>query len=273
MRRLLPAFLLLGLAACQTTGATKTTVDPLDIVSEADFKALHTKNQDEVPALAGHTVEVGGTQSYFAEAAGEGPHPSIIVIHEWWGLTDHIKHWADRLAALGYDALAVDLYGGQVATTPDDALAYMKAVDPAASLAILTAAHAWLVGEQNAQRTGVIGWCFGGGWSLQTALAVPELDAAVIYYGRLETDPTKLAAIQAPLLGIFADQDTGIPPDVVDTFDTALDEAEVDHRILRYDAQHAFANPSGGRYDAKSAEAAWAEVRAFLEARLGGAAD
>jgi carboxymethylenebutenolidase len=196
----------------------------------------------------------------------------VIVIHEWWGLNEHIQHWTDRLAEDGYAALAVDLYGGKVARTPDEAMAAMKAVDDAAALKALRAAHRFLETDARvkAPRTASIGWCFGGAWSLQLALNEPALDAAVIYYGRLVTDPQKLKAIQGPVLGVFGNKDEGIPPKAVDEFDKALHEAGVAHTILRYDAQHAFANPSGARYDQKAADEAWRHVRAFLAGRLKG---
>ena len=96
----------------------------------------------------------------------------------------------------------------------------------------------------------------------------PELDAAVIYYGQLETDPAKLGAIKAHVLGLFGDRDQGIPPAKVDAFEAGLRAAKVDAKILRFDAEHAFANPSGAHYDQASATAAWAEVEAFLAENL-----
>jgi carboxymethylenebutenolidase len=134
----------------------------------------------------------------------------------------------------------------------------------------LRQAYAFLTEEAGAPRVGVIGWCFGGGWSLRTALMLPgEIDAAVIYYGRLITDREQLKALDAPLLGIFGAEDGGIPIDGVKEFETALNELGKDSQILIYDgAEHAFANPSGTRYDAEAAEDAWAETLAFLEEHL-----
>src|SRR5262249_22792701 len=149
--------------------------------------------------------------------------------------------WSDRLAEDGYAALAVDLYGGKVAQNADEAMAAMKAVDEGKALEILKGAHHFLTTDPrvHASRTGSIGWCFGGGFSLKLALAEPELDAVVLYYGHLVTEPSKLKAIHAPLLGVFGNLDKGIPPDSVNAFDKALGEAGVSHEIYRYDAEHA----------------------------------
>lgn len=239
-------------------------------LDEASFKAMHALRGDHAPLRRGTTIELAGGTAYLSLPAGAPPFPALVVIHEWWGRNEHIEHWADRLAAAGYAALAVDLYRGTVATTSDEAMATMKAVDKVQAAATITAALDLLASDPRiaAPRRGVIGWCFGGGWSLQTALAHPELDAAVIYYGQLETDPKALAAIDARLLGVFGNRDKGIPPSQVDAFEAGLKQAGVDARILRYDADHAFANPSGARYDQPAAADAWQQVEAFLAATL-----
>ena len=243
-------------------------------VSEEEFKRMHTLRADAAPALRGETVEVGGTRAYLSLPENARPGGgAIVVIHEWWGLNDHVRHWADRLASAGYAALAVDLYEGVVAKTPDEAMAAMKKVDQERAVATMLAAHRFLAEDARvrASKTASIGWCFGGAMSLKLALAAPDLDACVMYYGKPETDARKLASLRAPLLGVFGNRDASIPPDVVDAFDRALSEAGKEHEILRYDAEHAFANPSGGRYDEKAASAAWREVEKFLAARIGGA--
>lgn len=240
-------------------------------LSEEEFARLHELRADAAPPRKGQMVEVGGARAYLSLPEGaKAPLPGVIVIHEWWGLNEHIMHWADRLAADGYAALAVDLYGGVVATTREEALATIKKVDDAKARAIVVAAHTFLVEDPRVQapRTSSIGWCFGGGWSMEAAMALPDLDAAVIYYGHVPTDGKAFAGVKAHLLGIFGNQDEGIPPKHVDAFDAALTAAGVQHRILRYDAPHAFANPSQPSYHPKEAAAAWAETRAFLRAEL-----
>jgi len=258
-------------AAAGTAGAAPGASPHTGILSEEAFKALHQLKAEQAPAPKGQTIQIEGARAYLSVPSGAtAPLPAILVIHEWWGLNEHIMHWTDRLAEDGYAALAVDLYGGKIAKTPDEAMASMKAVKEAAALGTLQAAHRFLETDARvrAPRTGVIGWCFGGAWSLRLAIAEPNLDAAVLYYGMLITDPAKLKAIKAPLLGVFGNKDEMIPPKTVDEFDRALHEAGVTHSVLRYDANHAFANPSGARYDQKSADEAWRHVRSFLASHL-----
>lgn len=254
--------------------ARPAAVEPMGItglIDEEPFMRLHQLRADAAPPLRGVDVELAGSRGYLSLPAGRAaPLPAVVVVHEWWGLNDHVRHWADRLAEEGYAALAVDLYGGQVATTPEQAMALMRGVDETRAEEILTAAHRFLREDARvtAPRRGVIGWCFGGAWALQQAILQPDLDAAVIYYGRLVTDEAALAGIHASLLGVFANRDTSIPPAAVDAFATALEHAGKSIELHRYDADHAFANPSGARYDATSAADAWSHVRAFLARTL-----
>lgn len=275
MKRLtwvLAAALMLGACATGKPAAVANMPSATGAVSEEEFKALHTLRTDAAPARKGQELELpGGAKAYLSlPQDAKGPVPGILVIHEWWGLNEHVQHWADRLAAEGYAALAVDLYGGKVAKNAEEALAFVKAVDPEQATKTLLAAHAFLKSDPRIQapRTGSIGWCFGGGWSLRTAMAVPELSAAVVYYGHPVTDAQQLSPIKAQVLGVFGTKDKSIPPETVRAFEKALEDAGVRSRILEYDADHAFANPSGARYDERSAAAAWAETSAFLARTL-----
>lgn len=240
-------------------------------LDEKAFAALHELKQDAPPKPTGTLVAIADGKHYLAvPKTGKAPFPAVLVVHEWWGLNDHIKHWADRLADQGYAALAVDLYGGKDAKSAAEAQELMKAVDPAKSKTTLQAAFAFLAEDARVQasKRASIGWCFGGHWSLQLAIAEPKLDACVLYYGRLVEDKDQLAKIQAPVLGVFGTRDRSIPDAKVTAFETTLKELKKDVKVLRYDAEHAFANPSGARYDQKNAAAAWAEVKAFLQTRL-----
>ena len=242
-------------------------------LSEEAFKALHELKSDAPQKLDGQDITIGETKAYLSLPNSKKPAQiGIVVIHEWWGLNDNIRHWADRLAHDGYAAVAVDLYGGVVAKTPDEAMTAMKAVDEKKALATLLAAHDFLEKDSRimATKTASIGWCFGGAWSLRFAMNEPDLDAAVIYYGHLVNNPDELKPIKAELLGIFGNRDKAITPDDVNAFEAALGKANVKNTIFRYDADHAFANPSNPRYEQKSATEAWDKVHSFLGRTLAG---
>lgn len=216
------------------------------------------------------TVDGREVRGYYAEpAAASDSLPGLIVIHEWWGLNENIRSMTRRLAGEGYRALAVDLYGGAVASSPDSASQLTGSVEEDRALSNLRQAHRWL-GERGAPRVGSIGWCFGGGWSLQTALALPqELDASIIYYGRLVTDPGRLEALQMPLQGHFGAEDDAIPVEEVRRFEAVLDSLGRTAEMYVYEgADHAFANPSGTRYAPEAAKRSWARTLEFLDTHL-----
>lgn len=200
------------------------------------------------------------------------PSAAIIVIHEWWGLNDGVRAMADRLAGLGYIVLAVDLYGGKTARTPAEARQLMANVveNPEIATENIRQAYQFLKDTAGAPRIASLGWCFGGGWSLNTALLFPdELDAAVIYYGQVTDDEAKLSPLNVPILGIFAEQDTGIPVASVRRFRAALRDLEKDHEIEIFPGVgHAFANPTGNNYNAEAADKAWERTVAFLDSHL-----
>jgi carboxymethylenebutenolidase len=195
--------------------------------------------------------------------------PALIVIHEWWGLNDNIKMMTDRLAGEGYIALAVDLYNGKVA---DDRTQARELVTNAFNNSEplkenIKQAYQYLETTEKAPKIGSIGWCFGGFWSLNTALLLPQqLDATVIYYGgNIETNPDQLKALQMPILGIFASLDQNPSVEVVKKFETNLKALNKPVEIHIYEgANHAFANPSGTNYNQEAAEDAWQKTVAFL---------
>lgn len=209
---------------------------------------------------------------YLARPAELASGPAVILIHEWWGLNDNIRSMADRLAGEGYLALAVDLYEGESAEDRENAgrLARAARDNPERGQENLRQAAAYLEDAAGATRLGVMGWCFGGGWSLQTALFLPDrIDAAVIYYGRVPTEPAELEPLQAPVLGLFGELDSGIPPETVRAFEAALDSLGKEASIHIYEgAGHAFANPSGTRYQATAAQDAWDKTLAFFDRHL-----
>jgi carboxymethylenebutenolidase len=205
--------------------------------------------------------------------AGRGPFPAVIVIQEWWGLDDWVKGQARALAAEGYVALAVDLYGGKVTANPDEAHQLMNGLSPDRAMRDLEAAFAYLQGRPDVKkdRIGVIGWCMGGRYSLALATEEPGLAAAVAYYGAPPTDPAAIARIKAPVLGNFGGEDQGPSPEQARAFEAALKTAgkAVDLKIYE-GAPHAFANvnnPWKG-YREAAAKDAWARTTAFFAKHL-----
>ena len=196
------------------------------------------------------------------------PAPAVLLIHEWWGLNDQIKAVAAELAADGFVALAVDLYDGKVATDPETAQSYMQAVDGAVATETLTTWIDWLKAEpRSTGKIGTIGWCFGGGWSLNASIAAP-VAATVIYYGRVERPAADLASLAGPVLGHFADQDQWINRAMVGGFEAAMTQAGKSLETHWYSADHAFANPTSARYDQEDAQTSWRRTLAFLRANL-----
>lgn len=196
--------------------------------------------------------------------------PAVLLIHEWWGLNDQIKAAAAEFAKAGYVALAVDLYGGRVAATPDEARALSRGTDADQATDILRSWIGWLRAHARGNgKVGTVGWCYGGGWSLRASLAAP-VDATVIYYGRVPSDADALAALKGPVMGHFGKRDRFIDADMVNPFAGAMRQAGKSIEIYWYDADHAFANPTGGRYDRADAKVAWERTMGFLAAHLGG---
>jgi len=204
---------------------------------------------------------------------GEGPFPAIVVIHEWWGLNDWVKEQASKLSDRGYVALAIDLYRGKVATTPDEAHELMRGVPEDRAARDLRAAVEFLKSQSNVKKDRIasIGWCMGGGYSLDVALQEPTLRAAVINYGRLASDSESLKKINASILGLFGGQDRGIPPADVKKFEQSLKQMGKKVEVVIYpDAGHAFENPNNrDGYRPDDAADAWKRTVNFLADTLG----
>ena len=221
-------------------------------------------------ALAQVSLTLSGGQSVSASLAvpDRTPAPAVLLVHEWWGLNDQVKVVAAELAREGYLALAVDLYGGKVATTREDAKAYMQQVDQAVATETLAGWIAWLKDYERATgKVGTVGWCFGGGWSLNASIAAP-VDATVVYYGRVNRSAVDLANLEGPVLGHFATRDQWINAEMVGGFEDEMKKAGKTFESHWYKAEHAFANPTGARYDEDDAQAAWARTLDFFRANL-----
>lgn len=202
-----------------------------------------------------------------------GPHPGLIVVHEWWGLNDWIKQEAAGYAAKGYVTLAVDLYRGKVANDMETAHELSRGLPQDRGVQDLVGGFTYLSGRSDVKRDriGAVGWCMGGGYALQLAIAEPALKAVAVNYGALPTDKAALGKIHAAVLGNFGGMDTGIPPDAVHAFEAAMKTLgqPVDAKIYP-DAGHAFENPNNRNgYREEDAANALARIDIFFEAELG----
>jgi len=192
----------------------------------------------------------------------------LFVFQEWWGLNDYIKQESDKLQKeLSVNVIALDLYDGKLATDPQTAAKYSGEVKEKRAQAIINAAIAYVGKNAN---VATLGWCFGGGWSLQSALLLgKQAIGCVIYYGMPEKDVNKLKTLNCDVLGIFGTQDGYITPKVVEEFQKNMKEAKKKLEVRNYDAVHAFANPSNPKHDEEKTKDAHAKTIAFLKAKFG----
>ena len=248
----------------------RTVVKGLGALPLATVLADPGQSRATAETLTPVTLDTPGGRTVAAALArpAETPAPAVVLIHEWWGLNDQIKTMAAEQAAAGYVALAIDLMNGHVATTPEDAQGLVSRVDDQAARDTLVGWIDWLRHQPFCSgRVATLGWCFGGGWSLQASLATP-VDATVIYYGRVVAPAETLAALKGPVLGHFANRDVFITPTMVNGFQTEMARAGKPLDLYRYDADHAFANPTGHNYHRDDAQLAWQRTLAFLAANL-----
>ncbi|SFL14637.1 carboxymethylenebutenolidase [Halogranum rubrum] len=229
---------------------------------------------ENLTPITAERTTIDGTPGYLVRPADDGTYPTVVLIHEWWGLNENIEHMAEILAGHGYVVFAVDLYDGEVATNSSRAgeLAGSVRSNPDEAVAKMSRAVDALRAESyTTDQVASLGWCFGGGQSLQLSLSDADLDATVIYYGSLTTDEQELQHIDAPVLGIFGAEDSSIPVETVEAFNQTLDDLGVEHEIYVYEgAPHAFANPSGERFHPEATEDAWEKTLRFLDENLKG---
>ncbi|MCI0708036.1 MAG: dienelactone hydrolase family protein [Ignavibacteriae bacterium] len=210
-----------------------------------------------------------GTDGQAFEVKADKPTNNVILlIHEWWGLNDYIQQEAEKLQkALGdVTVLALDLYDKKIATTQEEAPKLMNAVKQERAVAIINGAIQYAGKEA---RIGTIGWCFGGGWSLQASLlAGKQAGACVMYYGMPEKDVERLKTLNAPVLGIFAKRDGWLTPALVGEFEKTMKDISKPLTMKWYDAVHAFANPSNPEHDKASTEDAYKLMVDFFKQHL-----
>jgi carboxymethylenebutenolidase len=212
----------------------------------------------------------GKEASGYLAKPGRARAPGIVVIQEWWGLEDQIKGVCDRFALAGYEALAPDLYAGTVIPYHDaeaashemNSLNFLDATDQ-------TVRGAAIYLKQSGAKVAITGFCMGGAVAVLGAIRVPELAAAVCFYGLPPAEAAKPADIRIPLQAHFANQDDWCTPKLVDEFEAALKAAGKTAEIYRYDAQHAFMNEQRLEvHDRQAAELAWERTLAFLGKQL-----
>lgn len=210
-----------------------------------------------------------GTDAYGWEIKSKTPTMNFLfVIHEWWGLNDYIKKESEQLwNDLGnVNVIAIDLYDKKVAANREDAAKYMQAVSSDRAEAVIKGAIEYA--GKNA-KIYTIGWCFGGGWSLQgSLLAGNHAAGCVVYYGMPEKEIDKLKTLHADVLGIFGNKDQWINPKVVDEFAENMKKANKKLILKRYEADHAFANPSNPSFDKEAKADAYKNAISFLKERL-----
>jgi carboxymethylenebutenolidase len=273
-RRPIAALVLLVALACDPKGSAPspaplaTTGAPSSVASAP----LSTPSAT-VTAPAGSAVSLaGGGNGWLATPATPGKHGAVLVLQEWWGMNDWIKQDVARFASQGYVALAVDLYRGKVATDAGEAHELMRGLPDERAMADMRAGFDLLAArpDVDVKHVGIVGWCMGGGYALAYTAAEPRLAAAAINYGKLVTDPAKVHAIHAAVLGNFAGADRGIDPKDVKAFADALAADHKDSDVKVYGtAKHAFMNPNNAEgYDDAAAKDAWARIDGWFAKKL-----
>lgn len=218
----------------------------------------------EVTYLSGQDT----VRAWLVLPPGPGPHPGLMLIHEWWGLNEWVKGNAAKFAAAGYAALAVDLYRGRVASDPELAHELMRGLPPDRAARDLRAAMDYLraLPGVRPERLGVLGWCMGGGYALSAAMDLPEVAACVVNYGHLASEAASIARIHGAVLGIFGAEDQGIPAVQVEAFAASARAAGKDVEVQIYSGVgHGFLRSVP---DSPAAHDAWARTWQFLGARL-----
>lgn len=259
------SFVVLGVAVVALVGLVAGAI-ALDGFGAAGRLAAVTNTV--VPGAGGPDV-----RAYVARPAGDGPHPAVIMIHEFWGLNDNVTAKAELLAQEGYLVIAPDMFRGSTTGFIPRAI-YQVISTPAAQINTdVDAVFNWLAGQSDVQadRIAIMGFCFGGRTSLLYSLEQPQLAATVVLYGQVTGEVAALQALSGPVLGIFGGADTSIPLDEVRAFEAGLEAAGVPHQISVYEGQpHAFVSSVAAIQAGGAPGQAWAELTAFLQQALQG---
>jgi carboxymethylenebutenolidase len=221
------------------------------------------------------TFPSNGSQAHgYLATPPSGSGPGVIVIQEWWGLTDHIADVSDRLAAEGFVALAPDLFGGKVAHDADEAMKLLTELPVDRAARDLSGAVDYLLAQESvtSSKVGAIGFCMGGGFVLMLAAQQGDrIGAAVPFYGVGPGVPSTYTGVRAAVQGHYAEQDGMYPVDQAHALEQQIrDEAGVRVEFFYYPAGHAFHNDENkmGTYDEEQAKLAWSRAVAFLKQEL-----
>ncbi|MDM8561612.1 alpha/beta fold hydrolase [Candidatus Parabeggiatoa sp. HSG14] len=191
---------------------------------------------------------------------------AVLIIHDWWGMLNYNREWADQFAKLGYRAMVVDLYDGYHPADIKDAGEYMRGIDLEVAHSKLDTAITTL--QIPHRKIAVLGWSFGGLQAQHTTLQNPSIvDALVLYYCRVILDKQNITTLNCPVLAIFAESERTWPKKQY-SFEKTMSEANKILEYYSYDADHGFANPEGPRYDSDATEEALQKTVTFLEKYL-----
>jgi carboxymethylenebutenolidase len=225
--------------------------------------------------MAGQMIEFqsnGGTAEGYLSVPESGRGPGVVVIQEWWGLVPHIREVADRFAAAGFVALAPDLYHGDVARSPDEAGKLMMALNISQTEKDLRGAVDYLINHEATagESVGTVGFCMGGALSLYAASKNERVGACVVFYGIHPKVKPDFEALRAPVLGLFAEKDSLVPPEAVGALEEKVREHGKAIETHTYPgADHAFFNDTRPEvYDADAAADAWRRTIEFFRRHL-----
>jgi carboxymethylenebutenolidase len=258
-----------SVACCYPTATQRFAM----LASDKKFISMHPNPKPfHFESAIGKTITyktADGTNANAYELKAKKPTNNyLFVIHEYFGLNDYIKKESEKLYDdLGdVNVIALDLYDGKLTADRTEAAKLMQAVKEDRAKAIIKGALA-LAGPK--ARIATIGWCFGGGWSLQsTLLAGKQAVGCVMYYGMPEQDVNKLKTLNTDVLGNFGKKDQWINTKVISSFEENMKKAGKKLTAYEYDADHAFANPSGPNYNSEAAKVAYGRTLAFLKMKI-----
>ncbi|MBS4044640.1 MAG: dienelactone hydrolase family protein [Chitinophagaceae bacterium] len=241
--------------------------------NKTGFAALHENPKDFIlenplgEMISMPSVDGINASGYFIKSKKKSNN-WLIVIQEWWGLNDYIKKEAEKYYnnLQNVNVIAVDMYDGKVATTRDSATVYMSGAKKERLENIVKSAIAF-AGEK--AKIFTVGWCFGGGWSLQTSiLAAEQANGCIMFYGRPEKDVERLKILNCDVIGFFGNLDKGIPASTIESFEANMKAASKTATIYRYEAGHGFANPSNPSYNQEATADAFEKAINFLKQRM-----